>query len=162
MNYADQLKTCLERETALVVEFLAALDTEAEALVDRKAHEALHLATQQKEGLAEKLVLLSQQRDALLLALGLSTGHGGTEAAVAMHPELSPIWESLQVHAQEARDKNARNGALIEVNLRSTTQSLEMLRQLGGSNSTTYDAQGRGKRAGYGTASGGARSIVAT
>ncbi|OZI32614.1 flagellar protein FlgN [Bordetella genomosp. 1] len=162
MNYADQLKTCLEREAALVVEFIAALDAEAEALLDRKAYEALHLATQRKEALTEKLVQLSQQRDALLLTLGVATGHAGTDAAAAMHPELAPIWELLQVHAQQAREKNSRNGTLIEINLRSTTESLEALRALGGANSTTYDAQGRGKRAGYGPTTGSARSIVAT
>ena len=41
-----------------------------------------------------------------------------------------------------------RNGALIDVHLRYTQQSLDALRQIGGLGGTsTYDAQGRGARA---------------
>ncbi len=155
------LKTCLERENTLVVEFLHALEAETEALMDRRAHESLQAAVQRKETLADELARLGAERDALLSAAGLAGGPAGTDAAAAAHPELGPLWQALQANAAQAREHNQRNGTLIAVNLRHTQESLDALRQAAGTGAAaTYDAQGRGKR-GYSSAASG-RAIVAT
>ncbi|WP_262341906.1 flagellar protein FlgN, partial [Bordetella pertussis] len=73
MNSAA-LKSCLERENALVVEFLHALEAETEALMDRRAHESLQAAVQRKETLADDLAQLGAERDALLSGAGLASG----------------------------------------------------------------------------------------
>jgi len=152
------LLICIERENALVQAFVEAVEAETLALSDRKAHDALERATREKESLAEQLVALSVQRDELLAGLGLPAGHEGTEQAVAQFPELAPGWQALQKNAAIAREHNERNGMLIELNLRYTQETLEALRKLAsGQGSATYDAQGRGRRLGYGK-----RTIVAT
>lgn len=79
MNSAA-LKSCLERENALVVEFLHALEAETEALMDRRAHESLQAAVQRKETLADDLAQLGAERDALLSGAGLASGPAGTDA----------------------------------------------------------------------------------
>ncbi|WP_262343348.1 flagellar protein FlgN, partial [Bordetella pertussis] len=82
MNSAA-LKSCLERENALVVEFLHALEAETEALMDRRAHESLQAAVQRKETLADDLAQLGAERDALLSGAGLASGPAGTAASAA-------------------------------------------------------------------------------
>lgn len=66
---------------------------------------------------------------------------------MARHPELAEIWQALLAKSGSANEINLRNGALIDVHLRYTQQSLEALRQIGGVGGTaTYDALGRGPR----------------
>ncbi|SAI71274.1 flagella biosynthesis protein [Bordetella ansorpii] len=152
------LQICIERESALVQAFIEAIDAEARALADRKAHDALQQAAQEKEALAEQLSALSVQRDELLAGLGLPDGHEGTQQAASQFPELAESWNRLLEYASLARERNERNGAMISASLRHTQQALDALRQLneGANASATYDAQGRGRR-GYGQ-----RSIIAT
>ncbi|OZI75208.1 flagellar protein FlgN [Bordetella genomosp. 12] len=151
------LARCLETETALIEQFLSALQAESAALLDRKAAQALQDAAQHKEALADQLVAASQERDRILAAMALAPGHAGTDAAAGAHAELAPLWQRLQDHAAQARDANQRNAILLEVNLRYTEQTLQALRRLGSQNTTTYDAQGRGRPLG-----GASRAIVAT
>lgn len=152
------LASCIEDETALILQFQAALQAEGEALLDRKATQALKEAAEHKEMLADKLVAASQERDRILAAMGLAPGHAGTEAAAERHAELAPLWQALQNHAAQAREANQRNAILLEVNLRYTEQTLEALRRLGSQTASTYDANGRGRRLG----GGASRAIVAT
>ncbi|WP_262357312.1 flagellar protein FlgN, partial [Bordetella pertussis] len=108
MNSAA-LKSCLERENALVVEFLHALEAETEALMDRRAHESLQAAVQRKETLADDLAQLGAERDALLSGAGLASGPAGTDAAAAAHPELGPLWQQLhQGRGRQPRGRLAR------------------------------------------------------
>ncbi len=152
------LQQCLEREAELVEAFIAALADETLALMDRKAHEPLALAAQAKEALAEQLTALSNQRDALLGLMGLPSGHAGTQEAADQHPEIAPTWTKLLQRANEAREGNDRNAALIRTSLQYTEQSLEALHRIAqqASSAQTYTAQGRGGRPGYGM-----RNIVA-
>ena len=110
--------------------------------------DALHDITERKSGIAHKLVELSQTRDALLAEIGLPAGHAGTEQAAAQHPQLAGVWQALLSKSESANEINLRNGALIDVHLRYTQQSLDALRGLGGgpASTSTYDAQGRGTR----------------
>ena len=151
MDMPTSLHDCLIRENALVQEFSAALEREAQALADRAAYQQLPDLTQHKESLALQLAALSDHRDALLDQMGLPAGHAGTQHAVARDPQLAQAWQTLLDHAAIARERNARNSALVEASLRHTQQSLEALRELGGlANAGTYDAQGRGRRGAYG------------
>jgi len=145
------LLDCLTHENVLVQEFSAVLETETQALVDRAAFQQLPELARRKEAMALQLAALSDRRDALLEQLGLPTGHDGTEQAAARDPGLDGIWRTLLANAAVARERNTRNSALVEVSLRHTQQSLDALRELGGlAGAGTYDAQGRGRRGGYG------------
>ena len=57
------------------------------------------------------------------------------------------IWQALLTKSASANEINMRNGALIDVHLRYTQQSLDALRNINGVGvATTYDAHGRGAR----------------
>jgi len=151
MDMPTSLLDCLARENTLVQEFSAALDTETHVLVDRSAFQQLPELSRRKEALALQLAALSDHRDALLEQMGLPAGHDGTEHAAARNPQLAQTWRTLLANAAIARERNARNSALVEVSLRYTQQSLDALRELGGlASAGTYDAQGRGRRGAYG------------
>ena len=92
---------------------------------------------------------LSQTRDALLAEIGLPAGHAGTEQAAAQHPQLAGVWQALLSKSESANEINLRNGALIDVHLRYTQQSLDALRGLGGgpASTSTYDAQAAARAA---------------
>ena len=138
----------MKQEDALITEFAAILEAETEVLVGPGDIDALHDITERKSGIAHKLVELSQTRDALLAEIGLPAGHAGTEQAAAQHPQLAGVWQALLSKSESANEINLRNGALIDVHLRYTQQSLDALRGLGGgpASTSTYDAQGRGTR----------------
>lgn len=151
MSLVESLLSCLSRENTLIIEFSATLNTDTEALGDRKASHSLQAIAEHKASLANQLAECSKERDDLLSALGFASGHQGTEDAVAQHPVLAALWEELLHNAAEASAINARNGALIELSLQYTQQSLDALRKLDGATGAgTYDAQGRGSRPGAG------------
>ena len=133
----------MKQEDALITEFAAILEAETEVLVGPGDIDALHDITERKSGIAHKLVELSQTRDALLAEIGLPAGHAGTEQAAAQHPQLAGVWQALLSKSESANEINLRNGALIDVHLRYTQQSLDALRGLGGgpASTSTYDAQ---------------------
>ncbi|MFG0233249.1 flagella synthesis protein FlgN [Achromobacter sp. 413638] len=148
MSTVESLQACMKQEDALITEFAAILEAETEVLVGPGDIDALHDITERKSGIAHKLVELSQKRDALLAEIGLPAGHAGTEQAAAQHPQLAGVWQALLSKSESANEINLRNGALIDVHLRYTQQSLDALRGLGGgpASTSTYDAQGRGTR----------------
>ena len=148
MSTVESLQACMKQEDALITEFAAILEAETEVLVGPGDIDALHDITERKSGIAHKLVELSQTRDALLAEIGLPAGHAGTEQAAAQHPQLAGVWQALLSKSESANEINLRNGALIDVHLRYTQQSLDALRGLGGgpASTSTYDAQGRGTR----------------
>ncbi|WP_459618378.1 flagella synthesis protein FlgN [Bordetella sp. 2513F-2] len=151
------LQDCIEHETALVRDFIAATEAEAAALADRKAHASLQQAASRKEALASQLAELGARRDELLAEMGLPPGYAGTDQAASLHPQLAPAWHTLRQLADTARQQNARNGALIAVHLRHTGESLQALRQITQAGAAaTYDARGRGPRP-----TGSRRSIIA-
>ena len=144
MSTVESLQACMKQEDALITEFAAILEAETEVLVGPGDIDALHDITERKSGIAHKLVELSQTRDALLAEIGLPAGHAGTEQAAAQHPQLAGVWQALLSKSESANEINLRNGALIDVHLRYTQQSLDALRTGRRPASTsTYDAQGR-------------------
>ncbi|MGE8691224.1 MAG: flagella synthesis protein FlgN [Achromobacter sp.] len=146
-NTVDSLQSCMRQEDALITEFSAILEEETEVLVGPGNVGALQEITERKSSVARKLVDLSQTRDTLLAEIGLPSGHSGTEQAAALHPQLAGVWQALLTKSASANEINLRNGALIDVHLRYTQQSLDALRNLGAAGSpATYDARGRGAR----------------
>ncbi len=148
MSTVDSLQSCMRQEDALITEFSAILEEETEVLVGLGSVEVLQEITERKGSIARQLVDLSQTRDSLLTEIGLPPGHTGTEQAAALHPQLSGVWQALLSKSASANEINMRNGALIDVHLRYTQQSLDALRNMGvaGGSATTYDARGRGAR----------------
>ncbi|CAB3866100.1 flagella synthesis protein FlgN [Achromobacter sp. CF-sbj1-Ac2-l] len=148
MSPVESLQACMKQEDALITEFSAILEEETKVLVGPGNVDALHDITERKGNIAQQLVDLSHTRDGLLAEIGLPPGHAGTEQAAVQHPQLSDVWQALLAKSASANEINMRNGALIDVHLRYTQQSLDALRQIGGLGGTsTYDAQGRGARA---------------
>ncbi|RPJ88744.1 flagellar protein FlgN [Achromobacter xylosoxidans] len=148
MSTVDALQSCMQQEDTLITEFSTVLEEETEVLVGLGTVGVLQEITERKGGLARKLVDLSQVRDSLLAEIGLPAGHTGTEQAAVLHPQLSGVWQSLLSKSAAANEINLRNGALIDVHLRYTQQSLDALRNVGaaGGAPSTYDARGRGAR----------------
>lgn len=148
MSPVESLQACMKQEDALITEFSSILEEETKVLVGPGNVDALHDITERKGNIAQQLVDLSHTRDGLLAEIGLPAGHAGTEQAAVQHPQLSDVWQALLAKSASANKINMRNGALIDVHLRYTQQSLDALRQIGGLGGTsTYDAQGRGARA---------------
>lgn len=148
MNPVESLQACMKQEDALITEFSTILEEETKVLVGPGNVDVLHDVTERKSNIAQQLVDLSHTRDGLLAEIGLPAGHAGTEQAAMQHPQLSDVWQALLAKSASANEINMRNGALIDVHLRYTQQSLDALRQIGGlDNTSTYDAQGRGARA---------------
>lgn len=148
MSPVESLQACMKQEDALITEFSSILEEETKVLVGPGNVDALHDITERKGSIAQQLVDLSHTRDGLLAEIGLPAGHAGTEQAAVQHPQLSDVWQALLAKSASANEINMRNGALIDVHLRYTQQSLDALRQIGGLGGTsTYDAQGRGARA---------------
>ncbi len=148
MSTVDSLQSCMRQEDALITEFSSILEEETEVLVGLGSVEVLQEITERKGNVARQLVDLSQVRDSLLTEIGLPPGHTGTEQAAALHPQLSGVWQALLDKSASANEINMRNGALIDVHLRYTQQSLDALRNMGvaGGATNTYDARGRGAR----------------
>lgn len=147
MTPVDSLQSCMRQEDALITEFSSILEEETEVLVGPGNVGALQAITERKGRIAQQLVDLSAIRDGLLSKIGLPIGHAGTEQAAVLHPQLSGIWQALLTKSASANEINMRNGALIDVHLRYTQQSLDALRNINGVGvATTYDAHGRGAR----------------
>lgn len=147
MNPVEALQSCMRQEDALITEFSAILEEETEVLVGPGNVGALQTITERKGRVAQQLVDLSNTRDGLLAEIGLPSGHTGTEQAAVLHPQLSGVWQALLSKSASANEINMRNGALIDVHLRYTQQSLDALRDINGAKgNVTYDAYGRGAR----------------
>ncbi|KRC77802.1 FlgN protein [compost metagenome] len=146
MSLVESLQSCMKQEDVLITAFSAILEEETEVLVGQGNVDALHEITERKRGVAQQLVDLSQTRDGLLTEIGLPAGHAGTEQAAVQYPQLSGVWQALLSKSASANEINMRNGALIDVHLRYTQQSLDALRNIGVGSASTYDAQGRGAR----------------
>lgn len=141
MSSCQNLLACLESEQRTVVEFIALLEDEGKALIERAAPQRLGELTESKTQLADRLAAQGEARDAALQALGLAGGHAGTQAAMLQYPELADAWQSLLDASAQARQLNERNGVLISTHLRFNRDALNALRAAAGA--TLYGANGR-------------------
>lgn len=144
------LLALLSQETALINAFLTSLDQETEALSQPEAHVVLEAAAQQKAAQAATLRALGQQRDALLVAMGLASGRAGLKAACERHPAVAKAWEVLTVHASIAAERNNANGVTIQAQMADVQERMNTLRGLQMKEAGIYDARGRAKGAATG------------
>ena len=149
MNHTQPLEQLLQRETALVQEFIDLLEREAELLLEGIDDADLADSTARKNALADTLTDIGREREAQLLVLGFDSQRAGLEAAAANHTELAePVRQLLEL-ASRAGELNRRNGLIIDTYIANNQQMLEALRNLVGEG-TIYDARGRKKPGGKG------------
>ncbi len=134
----------LQHEIGLVGQFIAALETETENLLEPGGNDTLNESTHVKNELAEQLSLAGQARDALLAEMGHGSGKAGLEAAAQNDPETRALVATLFEQAEQARQMNASNGYIIEMYLKYNQQALDTLRSLAGIGNL-YDASGRAR-----------------
>ena len=150
MNPVERsLLDCLNNEIAAMIEFQAALKTEARALTEPSTLQELEAVGETKNRLATRLTELDTQRETLFKQLGPGEGWEAAVQAMSGTPELAQAWARLQEISREAQTLNNHNGTLLEVHLRHTQKSLNALNAetaLG----NTYDAQGRVQSPGSG------------
>jgi len=140
------LLACLNAEIDATSAFIGLLEEEAELLTGETSSGAslatLPALTQAKQALADTLAALARTRAQHVNAANSADNHARTHAAAAEDDALWQAWHTLLNLADEAHSLNQRNGALIDLHLRHTQQSLAALRAAMGAN-TLYAADGR-------------------
>lgn len=139
------LLQCVQQESALIRAFIAALESEANALAKGELDEGLNATTAEKNRCAEELTRVGEQRDQLLQQAGFATGKEGIDAAAETNPALAQAWKQLLDDVAQASQLNQENGALIERLLKQNNETLQTLRQLAGG-SSLYDASGKARQ----------------
>ena len=123
------LRQQLQNEIESVQALAQLLHDESNALLARAQPQTLASASQRKTALFEQLQQQGLERDLLLAQLGYVSGHAGTDAAAADHPDLAGAWHDLRQVAASAREQNERNGLYIQTHLQYTTEALAALRE---------------------------------
>jgi len=111
-------------------------------LIDSVSLNDIPALTETKEASARRFAALADQREQLLHALGGPGDRAHMDDVAATDDELWQAWQTLLDVAEQARSLNLRNGALIDIHLRHTQQSLEALRAAAGI-SNVYTADGK-------------------
>jgi len=152
MSRIASLRACLEAEIDATSAFIDLLEQEAELLTDSTALDTLPELTVRKQALADQLTTLARARLAHLPAVDQTndtdTDYDRTTAVAATDDALWQAWHTLLDLADQAHDLSLRNGALIDVHLRHTQQSLAALRAAIGAGSL-YAADGKPRPMGY-------------
>lgn len=143
---SHDLLASLQNETAVVEQFIVALETEAASLLEGGGSEALEASTRTKNELVSQLLKAGANRDALLDQLDYGTGQEGLNAAGQSDPQILAVTDRLLELAEHARQLNATNGSIIETFLTYNQQALDTLRNLAGMGDL-YDASGRARTA---------------
>lgn len=140
----------LIHEQAAIAEFVDLLDQEADAMTDGQFTGLTALA-ERKSKMADKLALLSRQRENEQMRLGFSADRSGTDAAAAAGgEEMQNAWTRLRECAAQAHERNHRNGVMIHTHLDFTRQAISFLKASGkplyGPDGTHNTAAGSGNR----------------
>jgi len=138
----DALLDCLDAEIAEISDFIDLLEKEAAILIDSVSLNEIPALTETKEASARRFASLADQREQLLHALGGPGDRPHMDDVAATDDELWQAWQTLLDIAEQARSLNLRNGALIDIHLHHTQQSLEALRTAAGINDV-YTADGK-------------------
>lgn len=120
-----------EKETGLVLSFIALLRKEQEAL-QRGEASALPSFLEEKTKLVDVLNRLTVERNQFLGQQGLEKDKAGMQAWLNQNPSLKNLqksWKKLLELAEEARELHRVNGRLITLHLQSTNDALEVLSQ---------------------------------
>lgn len=126
-----RLLSHLTEERGAIEAFLELLDQEVEMLAQGN-FAALPALTKRKEQLADQIALLDLEREQQQVALGYPADHDGAHAAALAGGEnLQQAWQALLESAEQARERNHRNGVMIHTHLDYTRQSINFLRACG-------------------------------
>jgi len=145
------LLTCLHAEIDTTSAYIDLLEQEAALLTDSASLDALPALTQAKQASADALITLARTRAQHMCAANNADSYARTNAAAAGDDDLWQAWHTLLDLAEQAHNLNLRNGALIDVHLRHTRQSLTALRAAMGLSELYTDSgkpQVMGNRAG--------------
>jgi len=144
----------LEAELRAFQDFIQALQTEQDALVQGNVDPLLELARIK----SEKVVLLSQlaeSRTRFLSAQGYSPQeHGGMTKWLQQqrdggNPQIAELWQQLLALAENAQQLNQINGSMIDTRLRNNQQALTIL-QVAANQSALYGPDGQTQTLGLG------------
>ncbi|WP_269494425.1 flagella synthesis protein FlgN [Castellaniella sp. S9] len=138
---AEALLHCIDRQSALVREFIQTLEDESALLLDSTPNETLEALTARKNDYAQRLGELDRERAERLARLGFGSDRDGVEAAVFAHPVLREPFDALFELAAQASELNGRNGQILDMFIASNRRALDTLRALMGED--LYDAKGR-------------------
>ncbi len=127
----------LDQEISALEAVMQVLDSEHNALEARDA-EALTAASQLKLKCIETARRLGAERAQLLPDAG----------QIAANPDISVRWEKLAKLAHGCKEKNERNGMLIRWQHKYIEQTLAVLRNDGGAESSLYGPDGGSQRNG--------------
>lgn len=152
---AAELARSLDAELAGFRDFVQALQTEQEALVQGDVDSLLELARLK----SEKVVFLSQlaeQRNRFLVVQGANPDHGGMTnwlrqqktGQTAQH--LAETWKQLLEQAEIAQQLNQVNGTMIESRLRHNQQALAVLQTAANQSINLYGPDGQTHATGLG------------
>jgi flagella synthesis protein FlgN len=121
----------LLREYDAITIFLELLEQEAEALSTGGFAKLTGLA-ERKSVLADEIVMMRDQREAVQQKLGYAAGRSGADAvAVAGGEAAQDAWNALLKRAAQAHAANHRNGVMVHTHLDFTRESLNFLKASG-------------------------------
>ncbi|MGB3425244.1 MAG: flagellar protein FlgN [Castellaniella sp.] len=145
MSLADDLLQCVQAQSALLDEFIQALEAESAALLDdTPTNLTLAEQTQRKNDYAERLGQLDQDRVRILGEMEQPDTAAGINAACAIQPELRPAFDALFERADRASRLNQDNGQILHTYMEHNQRALDTLHSL--VNQDLYDARGRLRR----------------
>lgn len=154
------LVAVLERELEGFRQFRSILESEQAALLANRVDDLLPLA-QRKNIEVATLANLAEERNVWLKQTVGATNQVGIESWLerfdpADHHGVGKRWRALIDGARAARDLNQLNGQLINTQLASNQQALQVLM---GANASTANLYGRDGQAYTGTPGTGGRSL---
>ena len=138
-DFTARLKT--ERDALKA--FVTLLKTEQQALIDGHTEQLLALSDSKTEAVHE-LSKLTNARKNDMLAHGAKTETGGIAAWLQAYAAGSlPIWQEIQMLAEQLQHLNRTNGTLIQTKLRHNQQALTALHNAANSAHGLYGADGQ-------------------
>ncbi|WP_353173866.1 flagella synthesis protein FlgN [Paracandidimonas soli] len=142
----SRLESLFATETALMREFIAILQKEAEVLATPAVGDALNATTASKNTLAQQLSASAASRHAIYEELGYKDKDASNARLRQDHPALNPAIDALAQAAQQAHEINEDNGIVIDAYLKYNQQAMNELRILAGQDLPLYDASGRARQ----------------
>ncbi len=125
----SEFQQAISTESDLVKQFVELLEKEQDVLTNGRTEELPAIA-ESKEKLAAELNELSRQRNRFLASHGFPPDRLGMESWTAANmglKETLAAWNRTLSLAASAKDLNIRNGQLIQLRMKYTSQALEIL-----------------------------------
>lgn len=144
MNIQQQIADSLQNEIDAISRLLEYLEQEHTALANSDP-DVLNRVVNEKHEAIHRLESISKHREQCMLQqFGYSVGLDA-DNPFEQNQTLASLWSKLVTLAQQCRDKNRINGAIVEGLSRQSRQALDILHGLLPSNSAntgTYDHTG--------------------